>query len=206
MKTLSEINEELKALYGETSLDFTDKGAASGHSYIDFYSRYFDPKRSDVKLLEIGISSGGSALLWSKYFEKYQIDAFDYLENFASQTPFQEELIRTPGVNLKFNKNSFDEEWAKTFPDNHYDFIIDDGDHYIASQWKTMLNYWPKLAVGGTYFVEDMLNHTAAEEYCMHLKIYFEDIKQDYSVETYLGRRISEGRLDDIIVAITKKS
>jgi hypothetical protein len=204
MKTLSEINEELKAQYGETSLDFTDKGAATGHSYISFYSKYFDPKRSDVKLLEVGISSGGSALLWSSYFEKYQIDTFDYHSGFASPTPFQEQLLANPNIKLSFNQNSHDEKWANTFQDNYYDFIIDDGDHDIRSQWKTMLLYWPKVAVGGTYFVEDLLNTTAAEEYAHHVKIYFESINQEYSIETYLGTRINEGRLDDVIVAITK--
>ena len=205
MKTLHEINEELKAQYGETSLDFTDKGAASGHSYIEFYTKYFEPKRADVRLLEVGISSGGSALLWSKYFEKFQILAFDYLPSFASQTPFQQELLATPGLTLTFNKSSFDEAWAKTLPDNHYDFIIDDGDHDIRAQWKTLLNFWPKLAVGGTYFIEDILNHTAAEEICLHLNIYFASINCEYTVETYVGHRVHEGRLDDVIVAITKK-
>lgn len=205
MKTLHELNEELKAQYGETSLDFTDKGAATGHSYIEFYSKYFEPKRADVRLLEVGISSGGSALLWSKYFEKYQIDAFDYLQGFASQTPFQSELVATPGIKLTFNKSSFDENWAKTFTDNHYDFIIDDGDHSVQGQWKTFVNFWPKLAVGGTYFIEDVLNHTAAEEICIHLDIYLKSLNSDYTAETYVGHRTKEGRLDDVIVAITKK-
>jgi hypothetical protein len=206
MKTLHEINEELKAQYGETSLDFTDKGAATGHSYIEFYSKYFEPKRTDVKMLEVGISSGGSALLWSKYFDKFQIDAFDYLPSFASQTPFQPELLATPGVTLTFNKSSFDDAWAKTLPDNYYDFIIDDGDHSIRAQWKTLLNFWPKLAVGGTYFIEDMMDPTAADEICLHLNIYFASINCEYTTETYIGhQRVAEGRLDDVIVAITKK-
>jgi len=33
-----------------------------------------EPKREDVSLLEIGIMTGGSFLLWQKYFEKYKLN------------------------------------------------------------------------------------------------------------------------------------
>jgi hypothetical protein len=82
MKTLHDINEELKAIYGETSLDFTDKGAATGHSYIPFYNKFFEPRQNDdVRMLELGISSGGSAYLWGKFFPNIDYFSFDIAES-----------------------------------------------------------------------------------------------------------------------------
>lgn len=205
MKTLFEINEELKAQYGETSLDFTDKGADTGHSYIPFYEKYFEPRRDNVRLLEIGISSGGSALLWRQYFTNYDIHTFDYLGNFASQTAFQDKIVSDPNIHISWNKSSFDPMWSACFTDNSFDFIIDDGDHSLQGQVNTFLNYWPKVTKGGTYFIEDVLEQTSADNFVTHLKIYLDNEKFEYDIEVYKGHRIAEGRLDDIIIAITKK-
>jgi hypothetical protein len=205
MKTLHEVNEELKALYGETSLDFTDKGAATGHSYIPFYSKYMKPKQQSVKLLEIGVSSGGSAYLWSKYFQQYEIHTFDYFTGFASACPFQQELLSNPSVKISFAKSSFDQLWAESFSNEYFDFVIDDGDHSLQGQANTFLLYWPKVAKGGTYFIEDVLEQTGADNFVEHLKMYLNNENFEYDIELYKGHRIAEGRLDDIIIAITKK-
>jgi len=204
MRSLHEINELLKAEYGETSLDFTDKGAASGHSYIDFYANYMNLKQSNARLLEVGISSGGSALLWSKYFEKYDLQAFDYLDTFASKTPFQQELLDNPHIKLTFGQSSFDPEWAKSFEDNYFDFIIDDGDHSPQGQWQTFQLYYPKLKQGGVYFVEDVINKDVAEELAQHLTTYLEALGEPFEIDTYVGWRIEEGRHDDVIIHIKK--
>lgn len=204
MRSLHEINELLKAEYGETSLDFTDKGAASGHSYIDFYANYMNTKQSNARLLEVGISSGGSALLWSKYFEKYDIQAFDYLPTFASQTPFQQELLDNPHIRLSFGQSSFDPAWADTFENEYFDFIIDDGDHSPEAQWKTFQLYYPKLKQGGVYFVEDVVNKDVAEELATHLTDYLTAVGEPFKIDTYVGWRINEGRYDDVIIHITK--
>ena len=204
MDTLHNVNEKLKAQYGETSLDFTDKGAASGHSYINFYASHMDPKQTNVKLLEVGISSGGSALLWSQYFTNYNIQAFDYLPTFASKTPFQPQIQSDPNIALTFNKSSFDPEWAKSFENNYFDFIIDDGDHSPQGQWNTFQLYYPKLAQGGVYFVEDVANKDVAEELEHHLTEYLTALGSPFEINTYIGWRIAEGRHDDIIIYIKK--
>jgi predicted O-methyltransferase YrrM len=205
MKTLHEINEELKSLYGETSLDFTDKGAASGHSYIDFYASHFEPKRNDfVRMLEVGISSGGSAYLWGKYFNDLDYYSFDYKNEFAQSCAFQDELVGDERISLYWGQNSFDEELAKQFGSETLDFIIDDGDHHPQSQWKTFQNYWPAVAKGGVYFIEDVMTEETAKSLIPHLEFYLKGTGDKYDIDTYLGRRITEGRLDDIIIAVKK--
>lgn len=205
MKTLHEINEELKALYGETSLDFTDKGADTGHSYIPFYSKYFDPVRNEfVRMLEIGISSGGSAFLWSKYFNNLDYYSFDYKEGFAQPCEFQEELIKDERVSLYWGQSSFDESLAKQFGEETIDFVIDDGDHHPNSQWKTFQNYWPAVTKGGVYFIEDVANTETAEGFLPHLENYLKGRNEQFEIDTYYGKRIAEARYDDIIIAIKK--
>jgi predicted O-methyltransferase YrrM len=205
MKTLREINEELKALYGETSLDFTDKGADTGHSYIDFYAKYFDPKRTDeIRMLEIGISIGGSAYLWGKYFTNFDYYSFDIAGGYAVARPFQAEIEADERISLYWNCNAFDPELAAQFGKETMEFIIDDGDHRSNSQWKTFQNYWPRLAKGGVYFIEDVVNSETAKNFIPHLEFFLKSTGDQYEIDTYFGKRIVEGRLDDIIIAVKK--
>jgi len=202
MKTLQEINNELKALYGETSLDFTDKGADTGHSYIDFYASHFEPKRAECRLLELGISSGGSAYLWSKYFDDLDYHSFDIAPGFAQECPFQEELVKDERINLYWGCSTFDPELAAQFTD--CDFVIDDGDHRASSQFQTFKNYWSAVAKGGVYFVEDVFDTATAKQLTVQLEFYLKSIDAEYEIDTFYGKRIAEGRLDDIIIYVKK--
>lgn len=205
MKTLHEINNELKALYGETSLDFTDKSADSGHSYLSFYEKYFQPKRTDeIRMLEIGISIGGSAYLWGQYFTNFDYYSFDIAGGYAVLRPFQAEIEADERISLYWGCSAFDPELAKQFGEETMDFIIDDGDHRANSQWQTFQNYWPRLAKGGVYFVEDVVNTETAKNFIPHLENYLKGRGDQFEIDTYYGTRIAEGRLDDIIIAIKK--
>jgi hypothetical protein len=204
MKTLREINEELKALYGETSLDFTDKGADTGHSYIDFYAKHFDPKRDEfVRMLEVGISSGGSAYLWGKYFNDFDYHTFDIASGFAQPCEFQKELIADDRMNLYWNINAFDIDLRDQIGEKNVSFIIDDGDHRASSQYKVFQNYWVCLDVGGVYFVEDV-HKDSQKSLVTNLEFFLKSTGDQYEIDTYFGKRIVEGRLDDIIIAVKK--
>lgn len=163
-----------------------------------------DPKRDYATLLEVGISSGGGAYLWSKYFNDCEIYTFDYHNTFASKCDFQQELLENSNVNISFSKSSFDPSWAECFADESFDFIIDDGDHSLQGQTNTFLLYWSKIAVGGTYFIEDVQSEETADRFVPALKQYLDAENFKYNIELYKGHRIAEGRLDDIIIAITK--
>ena len=203
MKTLQEINEELKAQYGETSLDFTDKGAATGHGYIDFYASHFDPKRDSCRMLELGISCGGSAYLWSKYFgEDFDYYSIDIAGGFAQYCGFQEELVKDERISLLWQCNTFDPELAAQFVE--CDFVIDDGDHRPASQFASFQNYWHAVAKGGVYFIEDVVNVESAKQLTVQLEFYLKSIGAEYEMDTFYGKRLAEGRTDDIIIHIKK--
>jgi hypothetical protein len=77
MKTLREIYTELVAEHaantaGEMVTTFSDKGTM--HSYIEYYEKHFAPRRHDpVLLMEIGVMTGGSLLMWQQYFDDVQM-------------------------------------------------------------------------------------------------------------------------------------
>ena len=157
-------------------------------------------------MLEIGISSGGSALLWSEYFLEVDYYAIDYLPDFTSERPFHGKIKADDRLSLYFGQNSFDKELAEQFGTETIDIVIDDGDHRSHAQWETFQNYWPTVTVGGTYFIEDVSDKATAESLVPHLQTFIELRGETCEIGTYTGWRIAEGRFDDIIIYIKKLS
>ena len=80
------------AKYQGSIYEGTDKGVT--HSYLGVYERLFEPKRdSPIRLLEIGICTGGSLLAWAEYFTSPETEivgldvTFDLLKFDLSQNP-----------------------------------------------------------------------------------------------------------------------
>lgn len=197
---LREIFDHYAELYGytthgEMSFAFTDKG--SNHTYIEFYTKYMEPKREDVSLLEIGIMTGGSFLLWQKYFEKYKLVGIDLAETFYKIKPFQKDIESDPNIQLYFNTDST-RVVPKSLSDNKFDFIIDDGNHNLVPQTETLINYWPYLKDNGTYFIEDVSNSSYIKTFTKAL----EQLNAKFTFEVYEG--IIDKRHDDRIFAVTK--
>lgn len=197
MKTLHDINEEGKALYGESPSSFTDKGADTGHTYITLYEEKLAKYRDSVNMLEIGVSSGGSLWLWRRYFKDYKITALDILPTWCVKRDFQKEIALDNNINIQWNMDSNNvNTWLDIEPEQ-FNIIIDDGDHWIDSQILNFEHAWPKLALGGLYIIEDVVN----EQFLPRL----EDTIAKYpnaSVEIYKGR--IDTRPDDIVVLVTK--
>ena len=97
MKTLRQIYTDLVATHatsiaGEMVTTFTDKGRE--HSYIEYYEQWFEPRRhTPVQLLEIGVMTGGSMLLWQQYFDDVLLAGIDLREGFNRPLPFQDEIL-----------------------------------------------------------------------------------------------------------------
>ncbi len=73
-----------------------------------------------------------------------------------------------------------------------------------ASQLKTFQNFWPTLVKGGVYFIEDVSNTETAQQMLPNLEFYLKGREDQYEIDIYYGKRIVEGRLDDIIIAVKK--
>jgi hypothetical protein len=203
MTTLREIYDNLVKQYGnntDTVHTFCDKG--TDHTYIDFYAHHFEEYRNDVTMLEIGIMTGGSLLVWSKYFNKYDLTAFDYSPGWSSPRPFQQELIDNPNIDMYFNANSTHKDFADGFDDQAFDIIIDDGDHDPVTQANTFRNYISKLKVGGIYFIEDLRGEVELKQVTEEIKKWLKETGIKADVNCYIGN--TKERKDDIIIFIKR--
>jgi SAM-dependent methyltransferase len=128
--------------------DFTRKGP----SYLGSYRRLLERHRRDkLRILELGVSSGASLLVWHDYLPYATIVGVDIAE--------QPARIREQD-NIHFIQGSQDDpavlDRAAAIVGGSFDVIIDDASH-IGYLTKRSLNYlFPRyLAPGGCYVIED---------------------------------------------------
>jgi hypothetical protein len=185
---------------GEMVFTFSDKG--SMHSYVEFYEKYFEPRRNKVSLLEIGMMTGGSMHLWQKYFQEYYLVGVDISPTWNQTRDFQHELESDSNITLLFEINSRNKQLHDAVKSQKFDFIIDDGDHSVLAQIDTFENYWPLTADQGTYFIEDVVGPTQAEALKKFLTEYSNKHQQVLKIDHYQG--LKNGRADDQIIAVTR--
>jgi len=183
--------------WGEKPENFTDKEALSGHQYASFYEYILSTKKEKVKMLEIGIRSGGSLWLWKNYFQSYEIHGLEIAETFYEQRPFQKEVLEDSNVHIHWNFDSKNSSNYLKLPDN-FDFIIDDGDHSLEGQMLTFRQAYPKLASKGVYFVEDV----QGLDKIIPLIDSIKSVDNTAIVNVYIGKIYH--KYDDIIVWVCK--
>jgi len=179
MQTLTEI----LAKYPDT-----DKGTL--HSYNEFYSKVFDPKRLSIQtILETGVRGGGSLKAWKEYF----INATHVIgvDDGSEAGVWKPDV---PGIEV-FEANTV-KPWTMTqalnrFSHGFFDVIVDDSWHNPYAQVATYGVLRPYLAPGGIYIIEDI-----------------EGIEYAKKIQEVLGgtiedRRNVKGRHDDILIYFT---
>lgn len=134
------------------------------HRYIqEFYEEEFVKfTNQKIRLLEIGVLTGGSLKLWHDYFKDSDIVGIDIF----IRVPIAEVKKRISGYNIKLaTVDSFSlENDAKNTRDTFisdnkekgFDIIIDDGLHTGEAQFKTYFNFSPLINPGGLYIIEDV--------------------------------------------------
>lgn len=177
---------------GEMVTTFSDKGTM--HSYIEYYEKHFEPHRALGSILEIGVMTGGSMLLWQHYFDSVFLTGVDLRNGFNAELPFQKEL----GYAVwHWGIDSTDPDQV---PDlKQHRFVIDDGAHDLESQIRTLKNYWQFVQPGGTYFIEDIEDDLNTEALRKFISAW---ISEPHTVDYYRGKA---HRSDDRILAITKE-
>lgn len=154
----------------DTGNYFTDKGrfSSSGkyfdtskvdlHNYIESYERlFYGLREKKINFLEIGVYQGGSISLWRDYFHKDSlIHGLDIVYTDLARSTLKDKKV---SVHLSDSTDS-NSKFLRTIEDNTYDIIIDDGNHSFEYQYKTLINYFPKLKIGGIYVIEDVEKRT----------------------------------------------
>jgi len=192
MIDLDSIYQSAVTQWGGSPTSFTDKG--TDHDYIDFYDGIFSKDRYNKRILEIGISSGGSAWLWSKYFIESEIVCVDIADKFHTPREFQKDITDNPYVKLLWN---FDSQHSRSYLriPGDFDYIIDDGDHSPGGQLQTLREAWTSLKQGGYYFIEDIQDWHKAQGLLLELKNRYPE--QEWKL---FGGQRYPARADDLII------
>jgi hypothetical protein len=113
--------------------------------YLPIYEHYFARFRGTAcRILEIGVSHGGSLQLWKAYFgPKAQIVGIDIDPRCQDYEEDQITIHILDQANLRT-----DPEWPYD-----YDIVIDDGSHQARDQEASFKALWPRTR--GLYVIED---------------------------------------------------
>lgn len=123
--------------------------------YFDIYDRHFAPYRKrPIKVLEFGVSYGGSLQMWRDYFgRKAHIIGVDIDPRCLT--------IKTgPRIQVVIGDQE-DREFLAKLAEEHgpFDVIIEDGGHTMTQQINTFEVIWPHVRTGGVFLIEDL--HTS---------------------------------------------
>ena len=168
----------------------SDKGTI--HDYINsYYTHIFTPKKNEpIRLLEIGIYKGASTHLFRSFFTQAEIIAFE--NNFENGGVFNIE-----GVTIHW-QDAYSDESVKLYPDNYFDFIIDDGPHTLESQICAVKKWGMKIKQDGKLIIEDIQSQS---DLISILKVANDE---GFKFKVF-DMRDNKKRYDDIIIEITKK-
>ena len=198
--TLQQTYDQLIQRYGintagETVTEFSDKGTV--HSYIDFYDQILTPYRNYARLLEIGVMTGASLLLWDTWFDAVELTGIDLRPGFNQRRPWHDHIETADNIELRFGVDST----KSTEVTQLWDIIIDDGSHDPADQCATFDNYFRCVAPHGVYVIEDIVDATAMAQVRDHVEralewslLAFEDGPR-VTITEFHGHRA--GRKDD---------
>lgn len=119
--------------------------------YLPLYERYFSSfAQKPVKVLEIGVSKGGSLSLWRRYFnENATIFGIDIDQNCKKYDGADGQVRIGSQCDPEFLKQVVAEMGG-------IDIVIDDGSHNSPDIQKSFEVLFPLLADGGVYLIEDL--------------------------------------------------
>jgi hypothetical protein len=122
--------------------------------YLPIYERYFSRYRgTGVRMLEIGVSGGGSLDLWRKYFgPEAVIFGIDIDPGCAARVSAPNQVR----IGSQADRAFLGSVAAEIGP---LDIVLDDGSHVARHQRISFETLFPRLNDGGLYVIEDL--HTA---------------------------------------------
>ena len=128
----------------------TDK-REQDHNYVQMYEDLLS-KRDIDNLLEIGLGSGASALMWSEALPNSNIHIMEYFDKEHIEV-WNSPQISAPNLTIHRGDSTKHESWVDI--PYGFDVIIDDASHEPHDQIATFTLGFPHLARGGLYFIED---------------------------------------------------
>ncbi len=121
------------------------------HHYLPIYDRYLAPWRGrPVRMLEIGVSRGGSLEMWRRYLGPQAILFGIDIDPACAKFDGQAAQVRIGSQD--------DSQFLKTVVAEMggVDIILDDGSHISRHIRASLDTLYPLLSEGGIYLVEDL--------------------------------------------------
>jgi hypothetical protein len=157
--------------------------------YFEIYDRHFRKfVGRDLRLLEIGIFSGGSLEMWRSYFGDqcyiYGVDIADVCRVYENS--------KTSVFIGDQEDRSFWKQFKRSVPP--VDILIDDGGHTFGQQIVTFEEMLPHIRPGGVYVCEDIHGiDNGFNSYCQgFIKGLNENIFFDPNNHSAVERRVNE--------------
>jgi hypothetical protein len=128
------------------------------HHYFKIYDRHFKQFiGKNPKILEIGVSRGGSLEMWNHYFDNkctiYGIDV-------NSECLTVPEQLQLTNVHISIGDQENRDFWKDYLKDKpKFDIVIDDGGHTMNQQIVTYEEIYDQISDNGVYLCEDL--HTS---------------------------------------------
>jgi hypothetical protein len=151
--TESERNAFAAQLQSDIARVFFSRQGRPAHKWVHYlaiYERHFAPFRNKpVRMLEIGVSYGGSLELWRTYFgPNATIFGIDIEPKCASRVDPPNQVRIGSQEDPDFLVSVINEMGPP-------DIILDDGSHIAAHQLTSFRTLFPLLNKGGLYAIED---------------------------------------------------
>ena len=145
--------------------------------YLKHYESKFEIIRNDVdKVLEIGLDTGGSHLMWLDYFPNANVYAMDnriVYEDKVYDKRTGRDMVMVNGWNDRDKERAFIfrgdqssvEDLNKFTVENgdEFDIIIDDGGHSMRQQQISLKVLYSCLKENGVYVIEDL--HSSSNQW-----------------------------------------
>jgi len=140
-----------KSIY-QIHAEKTGKVSDKWESYLEYYDGLFRGLRDlPISMLEIGVQNGGSLETWANYFVNAKNIVGCDIDEKCKNLAFEDGRINV----VVGNANSEETNSKIRGLSNAFDIIIDDGSHISHDVLNSFFIYFPLLAPGGIYIVED---------------------------------------------------
>ena len=140
------------ATYAEIHGAHQGKSTDKWESYLPVYERVFSPfRRANINVLEIGVQNGGSLEVLAEYFHQAAHIVGCDINPLCGELKYADPRISV----VLGDVNSPDVISALAAKSNPIHILIDDGSHLSFDVINSFVNYFPMLAPGGLYLIED---------------------------------------------------
>lgn len=147
IKDLYDYDGDMLKLFAENKGKIVHKW----HHFIPLYDKYFSRYRgTKVRMLEIGVSKGGSLSVWRKYFGQDAI-------LFGIDIDPECAIFNGKDAQVRIDSQD-DSHFLRSVIDEMggVDIILDDGSHMMRHIQSSLKCLFPLLREGGIYFIEDL--------------------------------------------------